>query len=58
MFLITRAGRRNEGVQTELDQQTAQLEKAKEEYKKLKSTAVRTSLDHQLGWSDLLLAQR
>lgn len=34
-----RYSRRNERVQTELDQQTARLEKAKGEYKKLKSTA-------------------
>ena len=47
--LITRAGRRNEGVQTELDQLTAKLEKAKGEYNKLKSTAVRIPYNHQLG---------
>ncbi|KIM48850.1 hypothetical protein M413DRAFT_438025 [Hebeloma cylindrosporum] len=34
-----RYSRRNERVQTELDQQTARLEKARGEYKKLKSTA-------------------
>jgi len=43
---IARAGRKNERVQTELDQQTARLEKAKGEYKKLESTAVSILHDH------------
>jgi len=45
-MLIARAGKRNERVQTELDQQAARLEKAKGEYEKLKSTAV--SILHDL----------